>query len=159
MLIPIAPLAALPPIVGLLLNALVSLIVLMLVSRRLKLTPWEFFLLAVSPMHLQSMIFGNIEWLPLMGLLFPAPIALLFFSTIPQSTLGFIVLMLFRQWKASRWKGMILRAGADDCIRNCFRRALGSSARSRTQQSREPVVVSLFPPPGITRAGSRAPKK
>lgn len=108
MLIPIAPLAALPPLVGLLLNALVSIFVLLLVSRRLKLTQWEFFLLAISPMHLQSLIFGNVEWLPLLGLIFPAPIALLFFSTKPQSTLGFIFLLFLRQWKAGRWKGLAL---------------------------------------------------
>ena len=107
-LLPIAPLAALPPLTGLLLNALVSLFVLLFVSRRLKMTKWEFFLLAICPMHLQSMLYGNVEWLPLMGLLFPAPIAMLFFSTKPQATLGFILLALLRQWKASRWRGLAL---------------------------------------------------
>jgi hypothetical protein len=108
MLLPIAPLAALPPLTGLLLNGIISLLALLFVSRRLKLSKWEFFLLAICPMHLQSMVFGNVEWLPLLGLLFPAPIALLFFTTKPQSTLGFILLTLLRQWKAGRWRGLAL---------------------------------------------------
>jgi len=108
MLLPIAPLAALPPLTGLLLNALVSLFVLLLVSRHLKMTKWEFFLIAICPMHLQSMLFGNVEWLPLLGLLFPAPIAMVFFTTKPQATLGFILLVLLRQWKTGRWRGLVL---------------------------------------------------
>jgi hypothetical protein len=106
-LLPIAPLAAFPPVIGLLLNALVSLIALLFVSRKLKLSLLEFFLLEISPMHLQSMIFGNIEWLPLLGLLFPAPIAMLFFSTKPQSTIGLMLLLLWKEWKERRWKGVL----------------------------------------------------
>ena len=108
MLLPIAPLTALPPMTRLILNAFLSVFALLLVSRRMKMTVWEFFLLAVCPMHLQSMIFGNVEWLPLLGLLFPAPVAMVFFTTKPQAALGFILLLLYRQWKTGRWRGLAI---------------------------------------------------
>ena len=105
-LFPLLPFALLSPIKGLLLNALVSTIVLAGVTRRLKMGLWGFFLVAISPMHLQSMLYGNIEWLPLMGVFFPAPIAMIFFVIKPQATIGLILLMLFRQWRENRWGGV-----------------------------------------------------
>jgi hypothetical protein len=107
-LIPILPLAVLPPLTGLLLNALVSIAVMLFVCRRLELTPWEFFWVAISPMHLQSMIYGNVEWIPLAGLLCPAPLALLFFATKPQSTIGLILVLLLREWKKGRFRSVAI---------------------------------------------------
>lgn len=106
-LLPLIPLALLPLWYGLIANALVSTTALLFVSRYLELGPWGFFLVAVSPMHIQSMIYGNIEWLPLLGLLFPPPIALIFFLTKPQSTVGLIVLLLWRECKARQWQGVV----------------------------------------------------
>lgn len=105
-LIPLIPLAILPPMLGLLANAGVTIAVLLLVSRHLKLSLWEFFFMAISPMLLQSMLYGNTEWMPMLGLLFPPPIAMLFFATKPQAALGWILLFLHRGWKTDRWKGI-----------------------------------------------------
>ncbi len=88
--------------IGLLANAAVSVVVVLLVSRHLKLSLWEFFFVAISPMLLQSMLYGNTEWIPMLGLLFPAPIAMLFFATKPQAALGWILLFLYRAWKTDR---------------------------------------------------------
>lgn len=103
-LIAVIPFVTLPLITGLLINAVISVIVLLFVARHLKLSLWEFFFIAISPMMLQSMIFGNIEWMPMLGLLFPAPLAMLFFVTKPQAALGWIILFLVRGWKIGRWK-------------------------------------------------------
>lgn len=107
-LIPLLPLALCPPLIGLLLNAIVSMSSMALVTRRLRLGVWGFFWVAISPMHLQSLIYGNVEWLPLLGLLFPAPVAILFFTTKPQATVGLILLTLLGRWRAARWKGVLL---------------------------------------------------
>jgi len=105
-LIPLIPLAVLPPMVGLLANAVVSVAVVLVVSRHLKLSLWEFFFVAISPMLIQSMLYGNTEWVPMLGLLFPAPVAMLFFATKPQAALGWILLFLLRSWKTDRWTGV-----------------------------------------------------
>lgn len=107
-LIPLIPLALLPHYVGLLVNGLVTWISLLFVSRRLELTIWEYFLIAICPMALQSIVYGNIEWIPLLGVLFPAPVALIFYATKPQATIGIILLTLLIEWDHKRWKGVLV---------------------------------------------------
>jgi len=107
-LIPLIPMALLPTFTGLLVNAAVDLIALLFVARHLKLTHWEFFCVAICPMNLQSMVYGNIEWIPLLGLLFPAPLAIIFYSTKPQATIGLILVTLWIEWNKTRWKGVLL---------------------------------------------------
>jgi hypothetical protein len=107
-LVPILPFSFLPPLTGLFLNALISIAVLMAVTRKLEMSIWEFFWVVISPMHLQSMLYGNIEWVPLLGILFPAPLAMVFFTTKPQATFGLILLTLLTQWRKESWKGLFL---------------------------------------------------
>jgi hypothetical protein len=107
-LVPLLPFAVLPPMMGLLLNAITSMAVLVGVTRRLRMSIWEFFLVAISPMHLQMMLYGNIEWVPLLGVLLPPPLAMVFFTTKPQATIGLILLTLSNQWRKAQWKGLIL---------------------------------------------------
>jgi hypothetical protein len=107
-LIPLLPLAVLPAKIGLLFNAITSMAVLVGVTRRLRMSIWEFFLLAISPMHLQMMLYGNIEWVPLLGILLPPPLAMVFFATKPQAAIGLILLTISNQWMKERWKGLIL---------------------------------------------------
>lgn len=106
-LIPLLPIAFLPSLVGLIVNAVISMVALAFITRRLNLTIWEFFWIAISPIHINSMIFGNIEWLPLMGILFPSPVAMIFYAMKPQATAGLIVLTLAIQWKTARLKGLL----------------------------------------------------
>lgn len=106
-LIPLMPLALFPPTIGYYLNMLVSLVSLLLVARHLKLGLWEFVCLAISPMHVQSVMDGNIEWVPLLGLLMPPPLAVLFYATKPQAGMGLIFLVLLKQWEKAQWRGII----------------------------------------------------
>lgn len=107
-LIPLIPMAILPKYIGLLANALAAIFAFIFITRRLKMTIWEFFFIAISPMNLQSMIYGNIEWIPLLGVLFPAPLAMVFYATKPQATIGLILLTLLLEWERARWKGVLL---------------------------------------------------
>ena len=63
---------------------------------------------AICPMLLQSIIYGNVEWIPLLGVLFPAPIALIFYTTKPQATIGLILVTLLLEWDRAQWKGVLL---------------------------------------------------
>ena len=107
-LVPLIPLAVLPPITGLLLNASASFTSLLLISRRLRLKSIDYFWIAICPMHLQSCIYGNIEWLPLLGLLFPPPVAMIFFAMKPQATIGLIVLLMLEEWRKGGLKALVL---------------------------------------------------
>jgi len=71
-------------------------------------TIWEYLFITISPMNLQSMLYGNIEWIPLLGVLFPAPLAMIFYSTKPQATIGLMLLTILLEWKRLRWKGVTL---------------------------------------------------
>jgi hypothetical protein len=107
-LIPLIPMAILPKYVGLLVNAIVTIFALLIVSRHLKLTIWEYFFITISPMNLQAMLYGNIEWIPLLGVLFPAPLAMVFYATKPQATIGLMLLTILLEWKRLGWKGVLL---------------------------------------------------
>jgi len=105
-LIPLLPLAQLPPIPGLLANALVSTVSLVVITRSLKMGIWETFLVLISPMHLQSLVYGNPEWIPLLGVLMPPPLALVLYMTKPQATFGLVLLLLVNEWKRGRWRAL-----------------------------------------------------
>lgn len=107
-LIPILPLTIFPHGIGMILNGVASLISFMLVARHLKMGIWGFFLLAISPMHIEALMYGNIEWLPMLGLLAPPPLALLIFTTKPQATIGLILLLLWQVWVKDKHKGILL---------------------------------------------------
>ena len=87
-LIPLIPFALLLPFAGLAGLALVSLFSLLFVSRH--------------------MLYGNVEWLPLLGLLAPPPLAMLLYATKPQASAGLTALLLIAQWKAARWRGLLI---------------------------------------------------
>jgi hypothetical protein len=106
-LLPILPLTLLPSIIGLLANAGVSMFALLFITKRLGMGVWETFLVLVCPMHLQSLIYGNPEWVPLLGILLPPPLALLLFVTKPQATLGLIILLLLQEWKRGRYRALL----------------------------------------------------
>ena len=53
------------------------------------------FLLSAPVAH--CLIMGNVEWLPLLGLCLPAPLALVFLTMKPQTTIGAIIYLLVQQ--------------------------------------------------------------
>ncbi len=86
--------------------AIVSVASLVAVSVRLRLGALGALLVVTSAMHLQSVRAGNIEWLPWLGIFFPAPIAMLFYLIKPQVTIGVILLLLQDQWMRFGWRGI-----------------------------------------------------
>lgn len=65
-------------------------------------------LLFVSqPLMITSIIYGNIDWLPLVGLWLPAPVAMLFFVGKPQIGIGLALYTTWMGYKHGGWRGMI----------------------------------------------------
>lgn len=92
-----------PPVVW-----LVALSSMYLVGRHFRLSGLKMFFLLSSPMLLYSMGYGNIEWLPWLGLLMPTPLALIFLTIKPQATFGVIIVRLLRSWERQGLPGVLL---------------------------------------------------
>jgi hypothetical protein len=106
MLVILMPLLVLPRNTGFILNAVVSTLIFIPITRRLKMGIWGYFFIVTSPMHLQAIGAGNVEWLPWCGVFFPAPIAILFYLIKPQATIGIILLTLYLELKNGGWKSV-----------------------------------------------------
>lgn len=91
----------------------VAMIALAAIAWRLKLSRWRTMALLTSPFLFQSLIIGNIDWLPWVGLLVPNPaVALLFLVIKPQMTMGSMFVLIYREcapflelrdWRGAAW--------------------------------------------------------
>lgn len=98
-LIPLIPFALLPVEIG---NAgifIVGLLVFAYIGFKLgaKTNTLSIFLLSASVVG--CLIYGNIEWMPLLGLVMPAPIGLIFAAIKPQVGIGYIIFCFFYSYK------------------------------------------------------------
>ena len=93
--------------IAMLAMGLVSIIVFMLVSKKFKIGLLGFLLIALSPMHLYSMAWGNIAWLPWIGVLVSPWLGMLFLATKPQATLVVMLVTVLKQWDRYKLLGVI----------------------------------------------------
>jgi hypothetical protein len=106
-LLPLAPLALLPPRIGSTILVIASPVIFGLIAYKLgaKLLPVMFFAFSSPVIHNAFNI--NIEWLPALGLLMPPQIGLFFVLMKPQSGIGVAVYWFFEAWQKDRIKGVI----------------------------------------------------
>lgn len=89
-----------------------AMTVLMFVAWRYKMSRWHTIALLTSPFLFQSLIIGNIDWLPWIGLIIPNPaIALLFLAIKPQMTMGAMLVLIYRECHSSIEKRDWMGAG------------------------------------------------
>jgi hypothetical protein len=105
-LLPLAPLALLPPRLGSAILVIGSPIIFGLIAYKLgaKLLPVIFFAFSSPVIHNTFNI--NIDWMPALGLLMPPPIGLFFVLIKPQSGIGVAIYWLFESWQKDRLKGV-----------------------------------------------------
>lgn len=99
-LVPLIPFAVLPPELGRLLLLLCSILLFGLVAYRLKVKPLGLILFFLTPFVFDSLAWGNIEAIALLGLAMPVPAGLVLLVIKPQITLGVIVFLLWRVVKS-----------------------------------------------------------
>jgi hypothetical protein len=106
-LLPLAPLALLPPRVGSTILVIASPLIFGFIAYKLgaKLIPVIFFTFSSPVIHNTFNI--NIDWMPALGLLMPPQIGLFFVLIKPQSGVGVAVYWLFEAWQKDRIKGVI----------------------------------------------------
>ena len=107
-LFPLIPLAALPTGWGRMLLILISLVAFAFVAYKLKATPVAMIAFLLSPFVFRCLWYGQIDWLPLLGIVMPPWLGLFFIATKPQ-VCGLVALY----WLAEAWKaGTVIRTFA-----------------------------------------------
>lgn len=89
--IPLIPFALLPENAGNLAVFLLGLSAFAYIAYKLGASPGSMTIFLLSASVVGCLIFGNIEWMPLLGLVLPAPIGLIFAVTKPQVGIGIII--------------------------------------------------------------------
>lgn len=102
------PLAVLPRYVGLVLLSIISCVSLLAISKHYEMDVLESVLVIVSVMHLHSIANGNVEFLPLLGVMLPPPLALIILAIKPQSTIGMMLFVVYKVYKERGWKRAML---------------------------------------------------
>lgn len=100
----LAPFALMPPLVGAGLWMAMGLVAYTLLARRFKLSLWTTGLLLLSAPVVQGSLYGQIDWLALVGLLMPPWLGLFFVLIKPQVGLG---IALYWLWQAGQEKRAI----------------------------------------------------
>ena len=107
-LIPLIPFALLPAWLGWLLLVMVSMAAFAFVAWRLGASHIAAIAFVLSPMAVSCMYYGQIDWLPLLGVIMPPWLGLFFVAIKPQ-TCGLIALY----WLVEAWKaGTVIRTFA-----------------------------------------------
>jgi hypothetical protein len=99
LLLPLLPIAVLPPPLGRLVLFLVSLAGFVTLTLRLKASPLASALFLAMPPVLICLNDGNVDWLPMLSVTLPAPWALIVAASKPQLGLGLSVYYLVHSWR------------------------------------------------------------
>jgi hypothetical protein len=89
--IPLIPFALLPPKLGNIGIFLLGLSAFAYVAYKLKADPRSMTIFLLSASVVGCLVYGNIEWMPLLGFVLPAPIGLIFAVIKPQVGIGLVV--------------------------------------------------------------------
>lgn len=99
-LLPFIPIALLPDWIGRLTIFLMGLTAFITLLARLHAKPVAMVLFLTSMPALSCLQDGNLDWLPMLGVLLPAPIGLMLALTKPQIGLGVMLYWLVESWRA-----------------------------------------------------------
>lgn len=98
-LIPLLPLALLPPHLGSLIIAEACVVAFFFVSKRMGTPRWGAAAVALSPLVLVCAIMGNIEWLVALGFVLPPQIGLFFVLVKPQAGIAVAAFWTIQAWQ------------------------------------------------------------
>jgi hypothetical protein len=98
-LIPVIPFAVLPPALGGACVFVLTLLSWCLVARRLGASWLVVAVLALSPHVITGAIFGNLDWLAIIGFILPPQIGLFFILIKPQVGIGLALFWLWQAWR------------------------------------------------------------
>jgi hypothetical protein len=105
-LLPLSPLALLPPKLGSTILVIASPLLFGFVAYKLGAKPIALIFFAFSSPVIHNTFNINIDWMPALGLLMPPQIGLFFVLIKPQSGIGVAVYWFFKAWQKDRFKGV-----------------------------------------------------
>jgi hypothetical protein len=87
----IAPVAILPRWAGYVVGGVIMLMATIVAVKKLKGDLWTILLVSTTPFLLHNLLWGNLEWVPLLGMLLPSMWGLIWISAKPQSGAGVVL--------------------------------------------------------------------
>ncbi len=96
---PLTPIAVLPYEIGRGLLLIVTIASFWFAAIRLKARPIPTIAFLLSPLVLAGVVFGNVEWLPILGVAVEGPIGVLLLAIKPQMGLGLALFLLVEAWR------------------------------------------------------------
>lgn len=106
-MLPLAPLALLPPRVGSTILVITCPVVFSIIAYKLGAKPLSVLFFVFSSPVIHSALNINIDWLPALGILMPPQIGLFFLLIKPQNSIGIVIFWFFEAWQKERIKGII----------------------------------------------------
>jgi hypothetical protein len=106
-LIPLIPFALLPEKVGGILYFVFVLAVITFILFKLNSKPIAILIFLTSSPVIGSLTWGNIDWMPMLSLILPMPIALITAVIKPQIGIGFVIYCFFITIKTKGWKEVV----------------------------------------------------
>ena len=106
-LIPLLPFAVLPEQLG---NACLFLLAIFIFAMSVKKLGGNIFAIVIfilTPPVITSLLYSNIEWMPLIGFVLPPQIGLFFISTKPQTGFAVAIFWLYQAWRQGGVKEVV----------------------------------------------------
>lgn len=111
-LIPLIPFALLPEKAGVVGVFFLGLFAFAYTAHKLSATTASMVIFLLSAPVVGCLMWGNIEWMPLMGLVLPAPIGLILAIIKPQVGIGIVVFWFIQSLRSKDWAWEITKAFA-----------------------------------------------
>lgn len=106
-LLPLIPIALLPEQAGVICIFLLGLSAFAYIAYKLGAKPVSMIIFLLSASVVGCLLWGNIEWMPLLAIVLPAPIGLIFALIKPQVGIGIVIYWFFKILKAEGIKSVI----------------------------------------------------
>ncbi len=106
-ILPLIPMAILPENIGRAILVLATLASFLYTARQLGAKPIALLFLLVSPPVLHEVLNGNIDWLVVLGFVFPPQIGLFFILIKPQLGVAVGIFWLIKSWQDGGWKNTV----------------------------------------------------
>lgn len=94
-LLPLIPFAFLPEQIGIICIFILGLLSFAYIAYKLSSNPTSMVIFLLSASVVGCLLWGNIEWMPLLAIVFPAPIGLIFAVIKPQVGIGIVIYWFF----------------------------------------------------------------
>lgn len=105
--IPLIPLALLPPNLGTAAVFTLGFFIYALTAYRLQMKPLPLVLFLLNPFTLGCLVNGNIDWMAAFGLTLSPPLGLFFLVLKPQLTIGVMIFWLIQAWQAGKLREVV----------------------------------------------------